>query len=968
MATNPIATPRSSLDYGNFGPVSFGSTNSTTAAIGQNTYQPSQAPFAPVSPVTAPSMSIPRPTGTVAPVVVSANPAAERTISMVRNTNALSNAVNQQAQNNAMSGYSSSDPTIQAQIARMQAQAIANSSQAPQQQTQAQLPAQVAATSPTAAPQAPSGPNYWDPVLGSYVQGDINVDRPWERYGLGSANAFYNANPEGLRASAIERGLIRADGGLSASTQSASSAPIAGQTAGVGVLPYQGDLDRLQRETNDLQRKYMEDFEKMRNGTLPLSESQQYQLDAIKRQFDGLIEEQKTYNENYTQLVNRAGVSSGRNRYAPEVALGQMKKSVDDGLAKIRELNVKAIDTMFEVKLAMQQENWKNLDAYYTKLDGFMQRRQKAFQDMQDKLLEQAEKVKAANRQAEQDKINYSKEVAPGLADGLTYLKKDGSIYQPTEDEIAASAKKSGIDANILRSNVQKQISKIREDQKQKADKELESLNKDKRDLLDSAAKNSAPMSVINAINGAKTYAEAIQAGGDYLSNATGIIGEYNFYKRQEQAAGRVPVSFTEFQDQDANRKVLASTVANAQGLTPGQERALDSIATKHINDPLIKAGLEAERQKSLADQVLANPKDASEQIKALYLFVKGLDQNSAVREGEVALAQQTQSLLGKLGTKVEGVFTGKVISDSVARDLAGQVKSLADATIKVAEKQENKMRALAKGRGVGDAFEAYLKESEGLSDVGALLNKNRQTLDDFYVANPDRQGQIDALSADPRNFSDEEILQIIQDGFNPVGGDTKPATRDGQGSLSAKFESSGDPGAIGYDTTGGYSYGKYQLAHDNAKKFVDQSTYAQDFAGIAFNSPQFRAKWQEIAKRDPQGFAQAQQRYIEQTHLKPQEEKLAAAGFDLAKASSILKDVVFSTAVQHGPANEIILTALRRVGMGAPEEKLIRAIYDARWNGGKNFASSTKKVQKAVYNRFFGKNGELETALSRIA
>ncbi len=40
----------------------------------------------------------------------------------------------------------------------------------------------------------------------------------------------------------------------------------------------------------------------------------------------------------------------------------------------------------------------------------------------------------------------------------------------------------------------------------------------------------------------------------------SGIIGEYQFYADQEKVAGRQPVSFTEYQNQDANRKLKGSS------------------------------------------------------------------------------------------------------------------------------------------------------------------------------------------------------------------------------------------------------------------------------------------------------------------------------------------------------------------------------------------------------------------------
>ena len=183
-------------------------------------------------------------------------------------------------------------------------------------------------------------------------------------------------------------------------------------------------------------------------------------------------------------------------------------------------------------------------------------------------------------------------------------------------------------------------------------------------------------------------------------------------------------------------------------------------------------------------------------------------------------------------------------------------------------------------------------------------------------------------------------------------------------GKLSEKYESGGSPGAIGFDTTGGYSYGKYQLAHQNAKRFVEQSTYAQDFKGLAFNSREWKNKWQEVAKRDPDGFGSAQGQYINTSHVQPQVARLAKAGIDVNRYSPAFMEVVHSTAVQHGANTDVIEKAVARAGKGATEADVIRAIYAERWSGGQRFASSTPAVRKAVNNRF---DRELKDALRMI-
>jgi hypothetical protein len=246
-------------------------------------------------------------------------------------------------------------------------------------------------------------------------------------------------------------------------------------------------------------------------------------------------------------------------------------------------------------------------------------------------------------------------------------------------------------------------------------------------------------------------------------------------------------------------------------------------------------------------------------------------------------------------------------------------------------------------------------------------LNKSYNSLDSLLREQPNYQAYI--INQANKGMDEATILRSLNSGqpitFNSGMGGTPTAQN--IGSLSAKYESSGNPGAIGYDSTGGYSYGTYQLAHNNALSFIQQSPYARDFQGLKFNSPQFQQKWKEVASRDPQGFEQAQHSFIEKTHFQPQEQKLSSLGININTLSPVVKDVIWSTAVQHGPDNNIVASAFKSLPKTATEADLINKIYQLRWSGGANFSSSTPEVKKSVYNRFFGSNGELATAIKSL-
>lgn len=184
-------------------------------------------------------------------------------------------------------------------------------------------------------------------------------------------------------------------------------------------------------------------------------------------------------------------------------------------------------------------------------------------------------------------------------------------------------------------------------------------------------------------------------------------------------------------------------------------------------------------------------------------------------------------------------------------------------------------------------------------------------------------------------------------------------------GSLSAAFESGGKgSAAIGYDRNGGTSYGKYQISSrqgtfDDFMEFLKEKepTYAERLssAGAANTGSRRGAvpkEWQAIAEESPERFLALQEEFIRQSHYEP-----AAQGIQdrlgLDTLSPTMQEVIFSTAVQHGPAGaqRIFSDAARNLGTKAQDEKaLVSEVYKVRKN---QFGSSTPDVQYAVAQRF---------------
>lgn len=207
----------------------------------------------------------------------------------------------------------------------------------------------------------------------------------------------------------------------------------------------------------------------------------------------------------------------------------------------------------------------------------------------------------------------------------------------------------------------------------------------------------------------------------------------------------------------------------------------------------------------------------------------------------------------------------------------------------------------------------------------------------------------------------------------------TGSSATDELGSLSRRFESNGKPGAIGFDKTGGFSYGAYQIATKTGTmaaflKFLPPNNFSTlsvplEAAGgneaAKAGSDEFRSAWQNLAK-NPE-FLKAQHAFIAATHYEPFAQRLAGAPLllNLKVRQPVLRDVAWSVAVQHGPDNKVFINALQHDTREMSDREIIEAVYAERSNVGKYFSKSAPKVQAVVQSRFAE---ERQLALSRLA
>jgi murein DD-endopeptidase MepM/ murein hydrolase activator NlpD len=153
--------------------------------------------------------------------------------------------------------------------------------------------------------------------------------------------------------------------------------------------------------------------------------------------------------------------------------------------------------------------------------------------------------------------------------------------------------------------------------------------------------------------------------------NFTGIVAEYEYYKDQEEAAGRTPLSFNDYQTADANRKARAER-ALIGGIDPTLVNLGISFGTRFDNAPIVKQFNEVQNKKLGVDRLLSEGiVGGAQDVALVFDFMKALDPTSVVRESEYDTASKSGNLFVGALAKFNGLFkeSGGKLSDEVRNE-----------------------------------------------------------------------------------------------------------------------------------------------------------------------------------------------------------------------------------------------------------------------------------------------------------
>lgn len=270
--------------------------------------------------------------------------------------------------------------------------------------------------------------------------------------------------------------------------------------------------------------------------------------------------------------------------------------------------------------------------------------------------------------------------------------------------------------------------------------------------------------------------------------------------------------------------------------------------------------------------------------------------------------------------------------------------------------------------------FETTLTGEMGLLNTKAMGTVMSMMPMDQGAGNAIRRSlSPDTISAFVKAYQNNAAQQSGYEAHNQISNaftatEAQQADNKPLGALAAEFESGENgSGAIGYDSSGGTSYGKYQISSragtmDRFISFLNkeapeiaQQLQSAGKADTGSTQGQMPEIWKALASEYGHIFEGLQDDFISKNNYLPALEKiLSKTDLKMENISPVISEVLFSTSVQHGPtgAADIFSKALSLINGGGgdiSDSQLINTIYQLRKD---DFPSLPESTRQAVISR----------------
>lgn len=439
------------------------------------------------------------------------------------------------------------------------------------------------------------------------------------------------------------------------------------------------------------------------SGNYPLKPNQQTQIDSVKSIYANLIKEQEQANANLT-----GGMTVTQNLYGmgnTAIAMGAIKTTVDQGIAKINDIQSKMASDVAKMTNAFQSENLEELKTAYTSF--------------------------SANQKALQDNIDK-------IHDDAAAIEKE---YRTTKTQVELS-----ID-NDIRGLL---------DTAAKNGATPEQINK-----MNEALQNHDMAGAVNA--GGETLLTASGVPGEYYAYARDAksrnIQPMSFDEYQTKDANRkariaaAGASVVAGTDMTSKQQAVFNSIVDKQNKSPlimANDRAM---ILKKITEEVAKDPSNAALQVSFIYSM----------IQALDTY------QSAVREGEINLIAGTQGLGEKIENLPSKIEQGNPLNPTKIKEYVAVSNTLTNSINNAANAKKNTFKAQASVNGIGkqygewDSLVSEMNKTEVPTGQEHIqkAQQSKQVIDSYIDSNPEAAENVAKMYE--KGWGDDKIEEFLR-------------------------------------------------------------------------------------------------------------------------------------------------------------------------------------------------------------
>jgi hypothetical protein len=248
------------------------------------------------------------------------------------------------------------------------------------------------------------------------------------------------------------------------------------------------------------------------------------QIAGIQQQLEQRRMETNEFSQNQSRAAERSRLMTGQSQAAP-TSVGSLMNAQE----KYRVKQIAALDTeeqrlISAAKEAQQSGNYQLLAKHIGVIQGIREQKQKEVAEVNKSIAEQNKKLQEQAYIADRENS-----IADLYSSGITNVA-----------DIMSTLKDSGV--NITSKEVKDTLANL--------------VPVGLQDMIDNARERGASPKLVSDAMMSGDVNKAHEILGSYAAKApTGIASEYEYYRRDAESRGLVPVDFNTYQNQDANRK-----------------------------------------------------------------------------------------------------------------------------------------------------------------------------------------------------------------------------------------------------------------------------------------------------------------------------------------------------------------------------------------------------------------------------